>query len=421
MTARRVGMLAVIMVFWFSIAFITNILGPLIPDIIDNFKLKDLTMAGFIPTSFFIAYAVMSIPAGILIDKYGEKRVLIAGFLMPFIGALSFACCPIYPMLLTSSFIIGLGMAMLQTVLNPLQRAVGGEENYAFVAELAQFIFGIASSTGPLVYIYLVHALAPHTYRPGTNVLLDLFAKVTPKELPWVALYWVFTAILFIMLVAVLFIRFPKIETSADETNTFSSYKMLIRQKHVWLFFLGVFSYVCAEQGIAIYMSKFLEQYHGIEHTTLGAQSVSLFWGLMMAGCLLGMILLKLIDSRKLLCCSGILSMILLATALFGPAEVSRWAFPWIGFSISMMFSIIFSLALNTVAVHHGAFAGILCSALSGGAVGPLLISQIADSTSLRMGMMTIFVFMGYITVIGLWANPLINNKTISLKKLLRI
>ena len=73
MTARRVGMLAVIMVFWFSIAFITNILGPLIPDIIDNFKLKDLTMAGFIPTSFFIAYAVMSIPAGILIDKYGEK------------------------------------------------------------------------------------------------------------------------------------------------------------------------------------------------------------------------------------------------------------------------------------------------------------------------------------------------------------
>ena len=57
-------MLALIMAFWFTISFITNILGPLIPDIIHNFNLSDLAMAGFIPTSFFLAYAIMSIPAG---------------------------------------------------------------------------------------------------------------------------------------------------------------------------------------------------------------------------------------------------------------------------------------------------------------------------------------------------------------------
>ena len=73
---KKWGMLALIMMFWFTISFITNILGPLIPDIIHNFELKDLAMAGFIPTSFFLAYAIMSIPAGILIDKYGEKPVL---------------------------------------------------------------------------------------------------------------------------------------------------------------------------------------------------------------------------------------------------------------------------------------------------------------------------------------------------------
>lgn len=49
---RNLGMLALIMAFWFTISFITNILGPLIPDIIHNFKLSDLAMAGFIPTSF---------------------------------------------------------------------------------------------------------------------------------------------------------------------------------------------------------------------------------------------------------------------------------------------------------------------------------------------------------------------------------
>ena len=78
---KKWSMLTLIMMFWFTISFITNILGPLIPDIIHNFELKDLAMAGFIPTSFFLAYAIMSIPAGILIDKYGEKPVLFTGFL----------------------------------------------------------------------------------------------------------------------------------------------------------------------------------------------------------------------------------------------------------------------------------------------------------------------------------------------------
>ena len=133
---KKWSMLTLIMMFWFTISFITNILGPLIPDIIHNFELKDLAMAGFIPTSFFLAYAIMSIPAGILIDKYGEKPVLFTGFLMPFIGTTLFACFPFYLILLLSSFIIGLGMAMLQTVINPLQRVVGGEENYAFYSRV---------------------------------------------------------------------------------------------------------------------------------------------------------------------------------------------------------------------------------------------------------------------------------------------
>lgn len=60
---KNLGMLALIMAFWFTISFITNILGPLIPDIIHNFNLSDLAMAGFIPTSFFLAYAsCLSLP-----------------------------------------------------------------------------------------------------------------------------------------------------------------------------------------------------------------------------------------------------------------------------------------------------------------------------------------------------------------------
>ena len=441
---KNLGMLALIMAFWFTISFITNILGPLIPDIIHNFNLSDLAMAGFIPTSFFLAYAIMSIPAGLLIDRFGEKPVLFGGFLMPFIGTILFACMHTYPMLLASSFIIGLGMAMLQTVLNPLQRTVGGEENYAFIAELAQFMFGIASFLSPLVYTYLKEAMAqfmfgiasflsplvytylireldPATYTAGKGFFIDLLADITPREMPWVSLYWVFTILLLVMLIAVGVSRFPKIELKEDEkSGSKDSYLALFKQKYVWLFFLGIFCYVSTEQGTSIFMSTFLEQYHGVNPQTDGAQAVSYFWGLMTAGCLVGMILLKLIDSKRLLQISGILTIILLLSALFGSKEVAMIAFPAVGFSISMMYSIVFSLALNSASQHHGSFAGILCSAIVGGAGGPMIVSTLADATSLRTGMLFILVFVGYITFIGFWARPLINNKTVRLKDLFK-
>lgn len=416
---KTVLQLTLIMCFWFTISFITNILGPLIPDIIRNFQLTDLAMAGFIPTSFFLAYAIMSIPAGIMIDRWGEKLVLFCGFLMPFIGTVLFACLHTYPALLASSFIIGLGMAMLQTVLNPLQRTVGGEENYAFVAELAQFVFGTASFVSPLVYAYLIRELNPEVYQPGKNVLLDCLSTVTPSSLPWVSLYWIFALLLLVMLVAVALSRFPKIELKEDEkSGSQSSYFSLFRQKFVWLFFLGIFCYVSTEQGTSIFMSTFLEQYHGVDPQTEGAVIVSYFWGLMTVGCLLGMVLLKLVDSKRLLQVSGGLTIVLLLVALLGSKEASMIAFPAIGFSISMMYSIVFSLALNSASQYHGSFAGILCSGIVGGAGGPLIISTLSDMTSLRTGMLVILVFVGYITFIGFWAKPLVSNKTVSLKEL---
>ena len=191
------------MIFWFVISFVTNILGPLIPDIINSFSLSKLTLAGFIPTSFFLAYAVMSIPAGLMIEKWGEKTVLFLGFFMNLVGSLLFAFLHTYPVLLASCFIIGLGMAMLQTVINPLQRAVGGEENYAFVGDMSQVVFSGASFVSPLVYTYYV-----------ANPM-----SFAPEGMPWVSLYYLFGAILIAMLVLVLICRFPKISLTADEKS----------------------------------------------------------------------------------------------------------------------------------------------------------------------------------------------------------
>jgi len=112
------------------------------------------------------------------------------------------------------------------------------------------------------------------------------------------------------------------------------------------------------------------------------------------------------------------LAIICVAAGLFGNAVVALWALPISGFFLSVMYPTIVSLGLNSVAKHHGSFAGILMTGIAGGAIVQILIGAISDIVSLKVGMMLIFVTLGYILSISFWAKPLVNNKTIRLKEL---
>lgn len=405
--------LIVLLIFlvFFVISLLTNILGPLVPDIIKSFDLS-LTLAGFLPFSFFLAYGVMSIPAGILVERYREKAVIIASFVLAFLGSLLFALFPVFQVALVSLFLIGIGMAMLQVAINPLLRVAGGEEHFAFNSVAAQLIFGLASFISPQIYSYLVSRLQADPVEG--NFIVKGLAGVVPKGLPWVSLYWVFVVVTLVMVVINFLVRLPKVELKDDEkAGALKTHMELLKNKYVILFFFGIFAYVGTEQGVANWMSRFLQTYHGINPQVEGADAVSYFWGLMTAGCLVGLILLKLVDSRKVLIGASITSIACLTLALFGPAGVALYAFPAIGFFISVMWSIIFSLALNSVERHHGTFSGILCTAIMGGAVVSLVVGGLGDILGLRQGMMLLYLSMGYILSIGFWAKPLIKNKTI--------
>src|ERR1700688_4278437 len=152
---RSYYIVGLIMLTFFVISFLTNIIGPLIPDMIKGFSLS-LTLVAILPFAFFIAYGVMSIPSGMLIEKYNEKKIMVAAFIVAFTGSLILAIFPNYLSALGSLFLIGCGMAMLQVVINPLLRTSGGEEHYAFYSILAQLIFGLASFISPLVYSNIV-------------------------------------------------------------------------------------------------------------------------------------------------------------------------------------------------------------------------------------------------------------------------
>jgi fucose permease len=400
------------MLVFFVISFITNILNSIIVDVKQSFELS-LTLTGLLPFSFFIAYGVMSIPAGFLSEEYGNKTLLVAAFFVMTLASFMFAINPSYITFTITLFSLGSCMAVLQVVINPMLRVAGGEEHFAFNSVLAQLVFGLASFASPYLYKYLVSDVSS-----TEQSVASLLREFVPENLPWVSLYFVFSFIALIMLIVVFFIKYPKVEKNEDEkAGDKSSYLSLLKNKWTLLYFIGIFCYVGTEQGIGSWISQFLMEYHQVDPQTVGADTVSYFWAMLTVGCLLGLLLLKVMDSRKLLIFATLITIVTIFVAVTGSLEIALIAFPLIGFFISVMWSIIFSLALNSVENNHGSLSGILCTGIAGGAIVPFLVGWLGELMSLRVALFFLIIPLLFILSIGFWANPLVKNKTISLKK----
>jgi fucose permease len=408
-------MVALVMLTFFVISLITNVIGAINPDVGQSFGLS-LTFVGLLAFAFFIAYGVMSIPSGMLVERFREKPVMAGAFALAFAGALLISLAPSYPVFLLSLFLIGAGFAALQVVINPLLRVAGGEEHYAFNSVLAQLIFGGASFLSPFIYSYFVQNIG----KPGSEnkPLIGLMSKLVRPGLSWVSVYWVFAVVVLAMIVVVLAARFPVVVRKDDErAGAWATHKALFKNRTVILFFLGIFAYVGTEQGVSFWISKFLKTYHGYDPQTIGAHRVAWFWLLMTIGGILGLVLLKFLDSRKVLLGFTAAALVFLTLALFGPGPLALVMFPLMGFAASVMWPVIFSLALNSVESHHGSFSGILCTGIIGGALMPPIIGLLGGRIGLRQGMFVLYLTLGYILSIGLWARPLIANETIAMKK----
>jgi fucose permease len=310
---------------------------------------------------------------------------------------------------------IGCGMAIMQVAIYPLLRVAGGEQHFAFNSVMAQLVFGAASFISPFVYSYLVLGLG--NQQGNNDFMIRTMANLTPADLPWVSIYLLFTIISLFMLATILLTRFPDVELKEEEiVGAWETHVDLFKQKKVILFFFGIFCYVGTEQGIANWISEFLRTYHGLTPEIEGARAVGLFWGMMTVGCILGLFLLKVMDSKIVLRIFTIAALIILTFTLFGKVEYALFGFPALGFCLSVMYAIIFSLALNSVTKSHGSFAGILCTGIAGGALVSLLIGKLKDLIGLQAGMTVIYITLAYILSLSYWAKPIVKNAIIKRK-----
>jgi MFS transporter, FHS family, L-fucose permease len=386
---------------YFAFGAITNVAGAIIPKIRDSYQVSS-SLSAILGAVFFLAYGLTSIPWGIFMDKNGKKNTLILSSLITTIGVALFAALPGFTPNMLSMFLCGLGVTGIQVALNPLVSEISDPSKYSRNLTLFMVINGAGGFLAP-----------------------QLVSLIKNQGLHWSATYWVFTAIAVVMILAVSFPKYPKTLTEilTEEPNS-EKYKenhmltLLSSKPIIYLYALGIFLYVGVEVGVAnsigfILQDKFnVDEILAADAETLKNNTISLYWGGLLLGRLFGSAVLDRISPKVALQIYMALAASSLYIAMNFNLNTALWAFPAVGFFISISFPTIYSLATNSFQKeYNNAVSGILCTAIIGGAlIGPL-IAKIAEITqgsmpvpNWNMGMLLALACYIYIFFVGVLA-----------------
>jgi FHS family L-fucose permease-like MFS transporter len=393
MPERRIGLLWVIFLAYFSFGMITNVLGVIIPEAIKQYSLTNFE-GGLLAFSFFIAYFFFSIPTGTLLDRFGAKPLLVVGVALMAFGCLFVVWANSYVLLLAMTFAIGVGVTMVQTAGNPLIQHLDVLENYHRNLTLTIGFCGIGAFLGPF-----------------------LLAAIRGSGHSWQSLYIVFALLCFVLLGLLAISNFDGTRTASSSQFQMGEIGKLLANPLVIAYCFGIFFYVGAEVGTASWIVKFFQNVHGTSTEvanlesasflakvlpTLPALVVSLFWGLQGTGRLVSGAILKKFGSRRILRFYSFMALALLLVADFGSQNMSAFGFAACGFFTSVLFTLVFSGTINSFSEDQGTISGLLCTAIVGGAIIPPIVGWVGDKYGMRMAMLVPALCFSYVFLLSL-------------------
>ena len=374
--------LVVLTTLFFMMGFITCMNDILIPHLKEIFDLT-YVQAMLIQFCFFTAYAIMSIPMGHLVGKIGYKNGVIGGFLLTAVGCLLFypaAGSHSYPTFLGALFILASGVTLLQVAGNPYVTLLAKPGKESATLTLVQAFNSLGTTIAPQIGAFLILADATQTVSKAE--------KISSVQIPYLGL----AGLLIILAVFVKMIRLPDARkiAEAESEHNHDGKSSVWQYKHLVLGAAGIFCYVGAEVSIGSLMVNVLGFLKGLDHAS-AAQYLSFYWGGAMVGRFLGSAVMAKIAPNRYLAFNATIAVVLLIIAMMtgkGNADVAMWALLAIGFFNSIMFPTIFSLATKNLGKFTNSASGILCTAIVGGALIPVLQGKIADD----FGMMISYV-----------------------------
>ena len=330
------------------------------------------TLAQLIPSAVFVWFFILSVPVGVLQDRFGKRNVLNIGMLITAIGLFIPFVFYSFTGVLFGFALLGIGNTIVQVSANPLLVDVVPANRTSSFLSFSQFVKAIGSMIAP--------------------PLAGWFAL---KFGDWKLLFIVFGAV---SLLSVLWLASVRIEESrnTEKRATFSSSFNLLGTGFVAMMVGGIFLIVGIDVGINAVSGQFLlNKFHSAQ--TLAESGRSVYFLGKMLGTFGGALLLTLLPSRKFFLWSSLLGVASLFALIFAGSEMTALVIIFIiGLGVANIFPLIFSLTVEKYPTRSNEISGLMIMAVSGGAVIPLLIGSITDNVGVTAGMFVLVACAGY-------------------------
>ncbi len=343
------------------LAFLTmgvaDAMGPMSDAAKNQFQISNV-MATLLPFFVFIAFALFSLPGGLLASRIGKKNLLLLGLGMNSLALLvPTLVSPSYFLLLACILVLGIGTSFLQVAGNPIMRDVSTAGAYSRNLSFAQGIKGLGST----VSAYLVTAVAT----------LYFF-----KDLGWRAAFPVFFLLMAITFISVLFVRVG--ETKADVPPNFGSSLRLLNKPIFLMAVIGIFLYVGAEVSIARFLFP-LNRTVGMSPEDAAKYGAPLFFLLLTIGRLVGGAVLTFVTPRNFFRISAFWGLLGIVLLMLGNPILTIAGVIIGGLGFANIWPLLFSITVEQKPEASNELSGLMCMAIAGGAIVPLVMGKMVD------------------------------------------
>jgi FHS family L-fucose permease-like MFS transporter len=388
------GSLTLLTSLFFIWGFITCLNDILIPHLKSVFTLN-YTQTMLVQFCFFTAYFIVSVPSGYLVEKIAYKGGIIAGLSIAGIGCLLFypaASQHSYPLFLTALFVLASGITLLQVAANPYVTLLGKPEAASSRLTMTQAFNSLGTTIAPYFGALLILSKAVKSAEEIKLLNADELSAYQAAQAAAVQNpYLILAAVLFFIAVIFTMIKLPEIKSSdqqaanAENISLCDLHESAWGHKHLVLGAIGIFVYVGGEVSIGSFLINFLGEpaIAGLAEKDAG-KYVSFYWGGAMLGRFAGAAVMQKIQPGKVLTFNAITAAVLVLLTMIGTGSVAMWTILAVGLFNSIMFPTIFSLAVNGLGKHTGQGSGILCAAIVGGAILPVVQGFFADRIGIQ-------------------------------------
>ncbi len=363
----------------FAVMGFVDIVGVATGYIKNDFGLAD-NLAQLIPSMALFWFFVLSVPSGIMQDKFGKRNMLNIGMLLTGIGMVIPFIHYSFPVMLAAFIVLGIGNTIVQVSANPLLHDVSPKSKYSSYMSLSQFIKAIISLLGPII----------------TTVMASVFGN-------WKLVFAIYalTSVL-----SVIWLYFTQIDEkqSTEGAATFKSCFSLLNNRFILFMVLGIFMLVGSDVGMNSNIANLLQNKFGLtlNNASLG---ISLYFTALMIGRFSGAVILNWISARKFLLLTAIIALISMVGLLAAPTVLmAQIAIFMVGLGSANLFPLIFSIALEKMPGRPNEVSGLMIMAVSGGAFIPPVMGMVSTNFGVVTGFFVLVLCMVYLVGAAVYA-----------------